>query len=88
LAWTIELTESAKKQLHKMDSSQAKRIIHFLHQRIESSVDPRQTGKPLSGTLAGLWRYRVGDYRLVCELRDEVLVVLVVNIKHRREVYR
>lgn len=50
--------------------------------------DPRQLGKPLQGRLSELWCYRVGDYRLVCELRDEALVVLVVRIGHRREVYR
>jgi len=88
LAWRIEFTGEAKKQLKKIGHTQAKRIRDYLRQRIEPLDDPRQIGKPLKGHLSNLWRYRVGDYRLVCELRDEVLVVLIVRIGHRKEIYR
>ena len=66
----------------------AKRIRDYLRQRIETLDHPRQLGKALKGQLAELWRYRVGDYRLVCELRDEVLVVLVIRIVYRKAVYK
>jgi mRNA interferase RelE/StbE len=74
--------------VRKIDPAARQRIREYLEQRVANLSDPRQLGKPLKGELASLWRYRVGDYRLIYELRDEVLVVLVVRIGHRREVYR
>ena len=88
LTWRIELTDEARKQLKKIGHAEAKRIRDYLRQRIETLDHPRQLGKALKGQLAELWRYRVGDYRLVCELRDEVLVVLVIRIGHRKAVYK
>lgn len=88
MAWGIELTDEARKQLKKIGHTDAKRIRDFLRKRIEPLNNPRQLGKPLKGQHAELWRYRVGNYRIVCELRDESLVVLVVRIGHRKEVYR
>lgn len=88
LAWRIEFAEEARKQLKKLGHTEAKRIRDYLRQRIEPLDDPRQLGKGLKGHLSELWRYRVGDYRLVCELRDDVLVVLIVRIGHRKGVYR
>jgi len=88
LAWTIKLSEKAKKNLAKLDPPQARLITRFLHDRIGPSDDPRQYGISLSGNLATLWRYRVGDYRIVCELKDDELIVLVVRIGHRRDIYR
>jgi mRNA interferase RelE/StbE len=88
LVWQIDLTESAIKQLSKMDKSEAKRITTFLRQRLAVMDDPRSTGKALTGPLGGLWRYRVGDYRVVCEIYDSALKVLVVKIGNRRDVYR
>lgn len=87
MAWRIELTGEARRQLKKLDHTEAKRIRDYLRQRIEPLEDPRQVGKALKGRFSDLWRYRVGDYRLVCELRDQVLVVLVIRIGHRKEVY-
>jgi mRNA interferase RelE/StbE len=86
LAWRIELTDTATKQLSKLGKVDAKRIAAFLRERIVD--DPRASGKALTGPLGGLWRYRVGDYRLVCEIQDAVLCVLVVKIGNRREIYR
>jgi mRNA interferase RelE/StbE len=88
LAWRIDLTETATKQLLKLDKVEAKRVTTFLRQRLAALDDPRGTGKALTGPLGDLWRYRVGDYRIICEIQDEVLRVLVVKIGNRREVYR
>lgn len=86
MVWRIELTATASKQLAKLDKGAAKRIIAFLRERV--AADPRATGKLLTGPLGGLWRYRVGDYRVICEVDDGRLRVLVVKIGHRGDVYR
>jgi mRNA interferase RelE/StbE len=89
LAWKIELTGDVLRQLEKLNRNDAKRIREYLRTRIGVLDDPRLLGKPLKGsTLGHLWRYRVGDYRILCELRRSQLVVLVVEVGHRREVYR
>lgn len=88
MAWRIELSETASKQLAKFDKVEAKRITKFLRQRLAVIENPRSTGKALTGSLGGLWRYRVGDYRLICEIQDGVLCILVVKIGNRREVYK
>lgn len=89
MAWTVDLDKRAEKELSKLDRPDAQRILKFLHQRVAERDDPRSIGKPLQGAQMGeLWRYRVGDYRLICEIQDEVLVVLVIRIGHRRDVYR
>jgi mRNA interferase RelE/StbE len=82
----ILVSETAKKQLKKFDKSIQKKIIGYLEE-VAGLEDPRTRGKGLSSNLAGLWRYRVGDYRLICEIKDEILTVEVVRIGHRREVY-
>lgn len=88
MAWRIELTASAEKSLSKLDRTAAKRITTFLRERVASADDPRSSGKALAGQLAGLWRYRVGDYRLICEIEDGKLLILVVTIGHRGDIYR
>ncbi len=88
MAWTIELSEVAIKTLRKLDRQTARRITGFLRDRLSEIDDPRQFGKPLHAALDAYWGYRVGDYRLICELKDEVLTVLVVKIGHRSDVYR
>ncbi|MDP2025829.1 type II toxin-antitoxin system RelE/ParE family toxin [Sulfuriferula sp.] len=88
MAWTIEYTETARKQLRKFDKQVARQIVDYLDERVAPLTDPRGTGKVLVGALGGLWRYRVGDYRAICELRDSALVVLVLQVGNRREVYR
>jgi len=88
LAWKIEVTDRAKKELSRTHPVEARRILRFLRESLEGTADPRQYGKPLKGRNSELWRYRVGDHRLVCHLRDERLLVLVLRIRHRREVYR
>jgi mRNA interferase RelE/StbE len=88
LAWTIEYAETAKKQLKKLDKPAARRILDFMDERIAGSSDPRAMGKALRGPLGDLWRYRVGDYRVICDLQDDVLTILVLQVGNRREVYR
>jgi mRNA interferase RelE/StbE len=89
LVWRIELTATATKQISKLDRSEAKRITSFLRQRLATLDDPRSTGKALTGPQLGtFWRYRVGDYRIICDIQDGSLCVLVIEVGNRREVYR
>ena len=88
MAWNVEVSPRAQRQLDELDKPVARRISKFLYERIGKLNDPRQIGEPLQGTLSELWRYRVGDYRIICSLEHERLVVLVLRIGHRREVYK
>lgn len=89
MAWTIEVDERAAKQFARLDKPQAVRLRNFLRDRVATLDDPRQLGKALTGsTLGTLWRYRVGDYRIICDLQDNRLIVLVLGIGHRSDVYR
>jgi mRNA interferase RelE/StbE len=88
LAWTIEYAETARKQLRKLDKLAARRIIEFMDKRVAPSNDPRELGKALKGSLGDLWRYRIGDFRVLCDIQDRKLTVLVLQIGNRREVYR
>ena len=87
MGWTIELSSGAERQLSKLDRSTARRLVAYLNQLVDEAADPRQRGKALSGPLAGLWRDRVGDYRLICQLLDDRLIVLVLRLGHRSRVY-
>jgi len=86
LAWQIEFTPEAEKQLSKIDGQAAKRIIHFLGERIAPAEDPRTAGKALKGVLRKFWRYRVGDYRIICRIENDRLLILVIRVAHRSEV--
>ncbi|HVC46925.1 MAG TPA: type II toxin-antitoxin system RelE/ParE family toxin [Terracidiphilus sp.] len=88
MAWTIEYAETAKKQLRKIDKPAARRILDFLDERVARGNDPRALGKALKGRLGDLWCYRVGDYRVICDIQDKLLAVLVLQVGNRREVYR
>jgi len=89
LAWQIEYEAGALKDLKKLDRAVARRIVSFLRDRIAPLEDPRSTGAALHGSELGeLWRYRLGDYRILCTIRDRELTILAVSIGHRREVYR
>lgn len=86
-SWTVEFDDRARRELRKLDAKTQQSILRYLRERIAGKPDPRRFGKPLRRNLAGLWRYRVEDYRLICRLEDERVVVLVLQIGHRREVY-
>lgn len=89
MAWRIDLTATAAKQLGKLDKAEARRITAFLRQRLATLEDPRSTGKALTGPqLGAYWRYRVGDYRVICDIQDGALCILVIEVGNRREVYR
>jgi len=87
LTWSIELDDAAAKELRKLDKQAQRDILKYFRERIATDEDPRRFGKPLSRSLAGLWRYRVRDYRLVCNIEDDRLVVLVLRVGHRKDVY-
>lgn len=89
MAWQIEFTPEADKSLVRLGNQAQKQILKFLRQRVSSLEDPRTIGEPLKGSrFAGLWRYRSGDYRILCEIQDEKISILVVLVGHRREVYK
>jgi mRNA interferase RelE/StbE len=88
LAWTVEIGDLAEKQLRKLDVPIRDRILHYLAERIEGCKNPRHFGEPLKGNKTGWWRYRVGDYRIICQIQDQKITVLVLAIGHRREIYR
>lgn len=89
MAWTIEYTATARRQLKKLDRQVARRILDFMDERVATTDDPRSIGKALTGSQIGeYWRYRVGDFRILCSIQDGRLCVLVIEIGHRREIYR
>ena len=89
MAWTVDYTETASKQLRKLDKQTARRIVDFMDDRVAGQQDPRSTGKALTGPLLGaFWRYRVGDCRIICDLQDGALRVLVVEVGNRRDIYQ
>jgi mRNA interferase RelE/StbE len=85
--WEVEFDDRARRELRKLAAEIQRTILCYMRERVAGSSDPWQFGKPLRMNLAGLWRYRVGDYRLICRIEDNRLVVLVLKIGHRREVY-
>lgn len=89
MAWTIEIDAKAKKQLAKLGKPAAQRVITYLENRIAPLENARDAGLAMQGTeFAHLWRTKVGDYRIICEIKDQKLIVLVVEVGHRREIYR
>jgi mRNA interferase RelE/StbE len=88
VTWRIEITSTAKRQITKLDRPAQKSIQHFLRERLAAADNPRRWGKPLHGEKRELWRYRVGDYRLICDIQDEKITVLVLEVGHRKDLYR
>ena len=88
MAWTVDISDVAERQLKKLDAPIQKRILDWLDKRLEGCKNPRHFGEPLKGDHAGFWRYRIGDFRVLCEIQDEKIIVLVLAIGHRREVYK
>jgi mRNA interferase RelE/StbE len=87
--WRVELSEGAKRDLKRCDRQTARRILRFLRERIAVAQDPRRIGKPLQSPRFGdFWSYRAGDWRIICRIEDEEVIVLVLNVGHRRTVYR
>ena len=89
MAWAIEYGKDAEKEIAKLDRQMAQRIIKFMGNRVAKLENPRSIGAALTGsTLGDYWKYRVGDYRIIAEIQDEKLIVQVVRVGNRREVYR
>lgn len=87
MVWKIEYSPESVRQLNNLDKPIRRRIFEYLDDRIQGGKNPRHFGEALAANLSGLWRYRVGDYRIICRIEDERVIVLVLAIGHRREVY-
>ena len=88
MAWKVELSEETSRQLDKLDPQIARRILKFLHERVARLDNPRSIGEALRGSKLGeFWKYRVGDYRLICSIEDKRILILVLRVGHRREIY-
>jgi mRNA interferase RelE/StbE len=88
LAWKIDYTETAKNQLRKLDKQTARRIVDFMDEHVAGFENPRSSGKGLAGPLGGLWRYRIGNCRVICDIQDGTLRILVIRLGNRRDIYR
>ena len=85
--WDYSFDERALKELKKLGRQAQSEIIAYLDERVAGDAEPRRFGKGLKADLAGLWRYRVGDYRILCQIKDRELLVLVVAVGHRKNIY-
>ena len=85
--WEVRFSDKALKSLKKMDRSTAAIIIGFIEKRLDGCLDPRTIGKPLKANHSGKWRYRFGDYRLLCLLEDEIITITMIAISHRKDIY-
>ncbi len=88
MIYKVEFTEGAKRELKKLDKFTAAMILGWVRKNLEGCENPRQHGKGLTANRSGQWRYRVGDYRIIAEIIDEKVLILILNIGHRREIYK
>ena len=88
MAWTVAFIPEAARQRTKLDRTAAGRITRYLQELVSSCSLPRQKGKALTAKLSGLWRYQVGDYRVICQTEEDRIVVLVVGLSHRSDAHR
>lgn len=86
--YQVRFGKRAQKALKKIDKHQSLLIMSWIHKNLVNTDDPRQLGKGLVGNRSGEWRYRIGDYRLIADINDETIMILVLEVGHRREVYR
>lgn len=86
MTWTVEYDRDAVKALKKLDKPVAASIVDYLNE-VATLDDPRSRGKGLTGNLAGLWRYRIGDYRVICDLHEETLIIVALDLGHRSNIY-
>lgn len=87
-SFSVEYDEKAKKKLEKMDMSVRKRIYAWVEKNLKGCDNPRLRGKPLEGKLSGYWRYRVGDFRLIADIQDDKIIILIVNVDKRNDIYK
>lgn len=89
MGWQIEFHPRAEKELAKLDREASRRILRFLRDHVATREDPRSLGEALQGPEIGrFWKYRVGDYRLICDIQSQRITILVVRVGHRRDIYR
>ena len=88
MAWRVEISRTAEKQVKKLDPQIQADLVRYLRERVQEASSPRQFGKALRGEKKGLWRCRVGDYRIICDIRDSEETVVVLTLGHRKQVYR
>lgn len=88
MIWKVEFDTAAAKELRKLDRKTQQDILRYFRERIATKDDPRRFGKQLSHNLSNLWRYRVRDYRMICHIEDDKLIVLVLTIGHRKGIYK
>ena len=88
MSYHVEFTKTALKELKKMDRYNASMILGWIRKNLEGCEDPRQHGKGLTANRSGQWRYRVGDYRLLAEIQEDKIVILILNIGHRSDIYQ
>lgn len=89
MIWNLKISDQAKRHLAKIDRPDRERILRFVHDRVLTLDEPTDLGTPLKGhELGSYWRFRVGDYRIICDLQSDVLVVLMVDVGHRSKIYR
>ena len=88
MVWTVEYSAKALKALRRIDKSTQQRIVDYMDERVATHPHPLTLAKPMVGEWKGYWRYRVGDYRLICTIEDHKMVILVIELGHRSEIYR
>ena len=88
MVWKIEYLKSIQKDVRKIDRTSQKKIKEYLEGKVANMENPRDIGKALKGEMKELWRYRIGDYRAICEIQDKTITVLVIHIGHRKNVYK
>lgn len=87
MIYSVKLSEQAKKDVKKLDKYTAKLILAWLRKNLEGCENPRQHGKGLTSNRSGQWRYRIGDYRLIADINDNTVTILMLNIGHRKDIY-
>lgn len=87
MTYKVRFTERAKKDLKKLDKHTAALILGWIRKNLEGCEDPRLHGKGLTANRSGQWRYRIGDYRILAEIEDNIVTILVLNIGHRKDIY-
>lgn len=87
MQYHVEFTAQAKKQMRKLDKYTASMILGWIRKNLEGCTDPRQHGKGLTANRTGQWRYRIGDYRLIAEIEDDRIIILILSIGHRKDIY-
>ena len=87
MTWSVEWDERARKELRRLDPATQREVLRYLRERVAGPGDPRRYGRALRGMMHGLWRYRIGVHRLICKIEEDRLVVLVLAVGHRRDVY-